>query len=123
MWKMALSLASMFFFNNPNILVVNQGVVTVSGVAAAAGGTTINIATYTPATATAPAQVRVVLANSAGFGLGEFLTINCDIAGGVPTSADFTVPAFSASGGPDPQANLPLTGVTAVVSSFSAIVQ
>jgi hypothetical protein len=108
--------------SNPSILVADQGAVVLSGTAAAAG-ITIHIATYTPAAGAEPSKVRIVLANSAGFGMGEFATVNCDIASGFPRTTDFTVPAFKASGGPDLQTNATLAGVTPVVSSFGAIVQ
>jgi len=73
-------------------LVTESGVVVVSGITAAAGTNTLATATYTAATPTAPGTVMVQVANADGFGTGEFVTINCDIAAGNnPKATDFTV--------------------------------
>ena len=72
----------------------DSGVVVTSGVAAA--NSTV-LSTYTAATSTSTGKVRVLLANSNGFGTGEFMTINCDIAlGSTPTASDFSLSGFVA---------------------------
>lgn len=67
-----------------------------SGVAAASGAAASDstaLATYTPSAST----VRILLANSSGFGTGEFVTVNCDISSGShPTAAGFSLSVFSA---------------------------
>ena len=80
---------------NPAVQVTNAGVVAASG--AAAGANTSTIATYTAATATASGQVMVQVANAAGFGTGEFVTVNCDIAAGsFPKATDFSATGLTA---------------------------
>ena len=70
----------------------DSGVVVTSGVAVE--NSTV-LSTYTAATSTSTGNVRVLLANSSGFGTGEFLTIYCDIASGsTPTASDFSVSGF-----------------------------
>jgi len=72
----------------------DSGVVVTSGVAAA--NSTV-LSTYTPATSSSTGKVRVLLANSTGFGTGEFMTVHCDIASGsTPTASDFSVSGFVA---------------------------
>ena len=72
----------------------DSGVVVTSGVAAA-NSTVLSI--YSPATSASTGNVRVLLANSTGFGTGEFMTIHCDIASGsIPTASDFSLSGFVA---------------------------
>lgn len=80
--------------------------------AVAVGSTAI--ATFTPTSGGSPAKTRVVLINAAGFGTGEFATVNCDIAAGSsPKAADFTLTGFSAAN----VDGTTLTGLTPVVSA------
>jgi len=80
---------------NPAVQVTNADVVAASG--AATGANTGTIATYTAATATVAGKVMVQVANADGFGTGEFLTVNCDIAAGsFPKATDFTVTVVKA---------------------------
>ena len=80
---------------NPAVQVTNADVVAASG--AATGANTGTIATYTAATSTAPGRVMVQVANADGFGTGEFVTVNCDIAAGsFPKATDFTVTVVKA---------------------------
>jgi hypothetical protein len=71
-----------------------EGVVAASGVAA--GGNTLAAGKFTPASDTTPAQLRIGLINTAGFGLGEFVTIRLDLEDGGSFPADAT--AFSVAG-------------------------
>jgi hypothetical protein len=82
---------------NPAVLVMDPGVVVASGVAAGAN-TSTSFSVYTAATATLPGNVRVRLTNPVtGFGTGEFVTVNCDIAAGAfPTASDFNLTDFMA---------------------------
>lgn len=72
---------------------VATGVVTQSGTFA--GSTIAPTVTYTPATATVPGKLRVVLASSAPAGVttvGEAATITLHLANGAaPTTTDFSV--------------------------------
>ena len=68
----------------------DNGVVAASGVAANSS----IMAKYTPAKGT----LHIVIANAEGFGTGEFVTINCDLAGSAPTETDIKVPDFTVSG-------------------------
>lgn len=70
------------------------GVVTASGVAAT--GSLVS-ARYVPAAGATPGAVTVALITSSGFGVGEFVTINCDLAAGVnvPTPSQFVLNDFS----------------------------
>lgn len=84
------------------------GVVTASG--AAASGSLVS-ASYVPAAGAAPGAVTVALISSSGFGVGEFVTINCDVAAGVnlPTPSQFVVISF----GPIvDQTGAPISGLT-----------
>jgi hypothetical protein len=83
---------------------VATGVVTASGVAILGGAFT----TYTAATATAPATLQVIVAGN--FGVGEFVTIACDIASGssAPTATDVKITGFS----PADQTLSPVTSLT-----------
>ncbi len=90
----------------------DSGVVLPSGQAAV---NSIVEATYSAATGSAPAAVHILLANSNtnGFGIGEFATINCDLASGAtPTSSDFTVESATVG---DPTGN-PIPGITVSAS-------
>ena len=47
---------------------------------------------YTPATATTPAKVRIVIAKAEGLKIGEFATVICNIAAGYrPQASDFSL--------------------------------
>lgn len=97
-----------------------DGVVTVSGIAGSASGTTISIARFDAATGT----VRIGIGNTAGFGVGEFVTINCDVASTVttfPTATSFAVPTQTAQIFDSQSA--PLAGITAAAGSFTVSVQ
>jgi hypothetical protein len=59
-----------------------DGVVAPAGSAAGA----LAAAAYTPADATHPARLRIMVIKAAGFGTGEFASIKCDLAG-VPAPA------------------------------------
>lgn len=75
---------------NTSVLVTDSGVVVASGVGA--GANTSALATYTPATSSAAGKVIIHMANPSGFGAGEFVTVNCDIAAGsYPVAADFSL--------------------------------
>ena len=75
---------------NAAVQVTNPGVVVASGVAA--GANTNTLATYSAATTSTPGKVMVNLFNANGFGAGEFVTIQCDIAtGNFPQATDFSV--------------------------------
>lgn len=74
--------------------VPNAGVVVVSGVAPSGSSMA---AKYTPAAGSTPGNVKVSIANSTGFGVGECVTITGDIASGiVPTPAQFILSGFTA---------------------------
>ena len=74
---------------NASVQDTNAGVVAASG--AAAGANTDTMATYSAG------KVKVHLVNANGFGVGEFVTVNCDIASGSsPKAADFSVTDFNA---------------------------
>lgn len=64
------------------------------GVAVASGksvGALNPVASYTPATATAAAKVRVLIIDGSNFTVGEFLTVHCDVAAGsFPQPTDFS---------------------------------
>ena len=85
---------------DPTTMEVNQGVVLASGAAIAdpaAFSQLKPIAEYTPATATTPGKVKIGLAAQKDFNLGEFVTLNTDIAAGnVPVATDFTLEGFTA---------------------------
>lgn len=75
---------------------VAAGVVAVSGVAVP--GNFLPPA-YTPASGAAPASLRIALSSTAaaGFGVGEFATVICNIASGShPQASDFSLSGFSA---------------------------
>lgn len=80
---------------NPAVLVMNTGVVVASGVTATAN--TYMTGAYIAATVTEPGKVVVKLVNANGFGTGEFVTVNCNVATGVfPVAADFNLTDFKA---------------------------
>jgi len=91
---------------------VSPGVVTISGVAAQAGGSAMLPPVYTPATATAPGKLEIVIAGN--FGVGEFATVSCSTAPGStpPSSSNVTAVSFS----PTDQQLRPVTGLTAGVT-------
>jgi hypothetical protein len=106
------------------------GVVTVSGVAAAASGATISATNYTPPAGATPASLRFVIGNTAtvvgapsGFSLGNFVTINCDLAANAdfPSADKFLFPSLTVFEGQGTSA-ANLTGIT-VVPTFGAVVQ
>ena len=70
------------------------GVITASG-GAATGSLVTGI--YTAPTGTFPATLQVLLANAGGFPVGEFCTVNADVAPGA--SSDFSIESFSARDG------------------------
>lgn len=71
----------------------DSGVVVTSD--AAANSTVLS--TYAVATSASTGKVRVLLANTGGFGTGEFMTIHCDIASGsTPTASGFGLSGFVA---------------------------
>lgn len=76
-------------FSNGQLL---AGVVTASGVASGSLAT----AKYVAASGATPGTVTLALISSSGFGVGEFMTINCDVAAGmnVPTPSQFVVISF-----------------------------
>ena len=78
---------------NPQVMVVNDPVVSASG--QAAGAETV-VATYLASSATPSTyKVELKMAKSSGFSAGEFAVLNCDItAGYLPAVADFTVTNF-----------------------------
>ena len=63
---------------NTGVFLTDDGVVTATG--AAGMGTTALSGVYTAATSTEAGIVRIVLVNVPGFGIGEFCTVNADIA-------------------------------------------
>ncbi|SNB44959.1 hypothetical protein [Geobacter sp. DSM 9736] len=53
---------------------------------------------FTPATLTSPATIMLVLASVSGFPVGEFVTVNCDVAtGSVVTPAHFILTGFQST--------------------------
>lgn len=95
--------------------VVNAGVITASGVAAASS---VTIVGYTLATATAPATLEFLISSNVagGFGVGEFATVNCLIvAGNFPATGDFILP--SADFKPADILIQPVAGLTASLTA------
>lgn len=75
--------------NQTNPPETDAGVVVTS--ALAVSNSTL-LSTYTAASGATKGAVRVIIANSNGFGTGEFVTVNCNIAAGSsPTASDFSV--------------------------------
>jgi hypothetical protein len=68
---------------NPSVLEPAPGVIV-------AAGSNI-VASYVPANAGTLGKVHISLANSTGFGLGSFATINCVVAAGTASQASFVV--------------------------------
>src|SRR6185369_506838 len=94
---------------------VTPGTVVVSGVAAAAGTTSISLATLNLQ------ALRTVLANAQGFGAGEFVDVSCTIpAGNLAKAADFTTAITAATVSATDLKGAPITGATlsAVVDVF-----
>lgn len=76
---------------NPNALITAPGVVEASGVAAVSD---LSLNTYTPADSANPGKVIVRIINANGFGTGEFVTVNGNIAAGnFPKASDFSLPS------------------------------
>jgi len=100
---------------------VPNGVVTVSGVAAAGtlGTKNATVAKYAPASTVTPAQLHIVMANAPGFNLGEFATVLFDLATGtaLPTADAFTVTGFLARG----LDGAGLSGITGAPASVAGI--
>lgn len=71
----------------------DDGVVTAAGVTA--GSYVLGV--YSAATSTLPGTVTVDLANEDGFGIGEFVIVNCDIdSGHHPTAHSFSIANLTA---------------------------
>ena len=93
---------------NPTIAVTDAGVVVASGVAAS---DSYVLATYASATgSTAPNVLLIHVANAAGFGTGEFITVHADItAGTLAKAADFSLSGLD----PRDLSGAPISGLTA----------
>jgi hypothetical protein len=66
--------------------ITDSGVVTASGNATATPGSLIESGIYSSG------SVTVTIANTSGFAVGEFATVNCDIAAGsFPKASDFSI--------------------------------
>ncbi|GFO67062.1 hypothetical protein GMLC_06410 [Geomonas limicola] len=91
---------------------VATGEVSVSGVAAQAGGSVMLPPVYAPATATTPATLQIIIAGN--FGVGEFATFSCSTAPGstLPSSSNLSAISFT----PTDQQLRPVTGLSAGVS-------
>jgi len=98
--------------------VVTDGIVTISGVAAV-GTRNVIVAKYTPASIGTPANLHIIMANGLGFNLGEFATIQFDLATGAsfPAANAFSVTTFSAKG----LNGAGLSGITAAPVSATGI--
>jgi len=84
-------------FSDPAKITPLSGVIASSGVVPA--GSQI-IAKYTPPSGASAGSVTIAMASSTGFAVGEFLSINCDIAAGASlASSDFRMTAFEAKDG------------------------
>ncbi len=97
---------------------VTAGVVTASGVAAKS---TVIPPVFTPATATKPATLKLVVGSTAagGFGVGEFATVSCNIgSGSFPKSTDFSLPAADIK-----VADLVLQPVPGITATVTAAIQ
>ena len=95
--------------------VVNAGVVTASGAAVGSG---VTPALHTPATATLPGTLQFLVWSNvaAGFGVGEFATVNCLVArGNFPTAGDFIL--SPAGFKPADLLLQPVDGLTATLSA------
>jgi len=100
---------------------VTNGVVTASGVAAVTTFGTQNLITgsFAPASSVTPGQLHIVIANVPGFNLGEFATVQFDLATGtsLPAANAFSVTSFLAKG----LDAADLSGITAAPVSVSGI--
>jgi len=97
---------------------VADGVVAISGVAAV-GTRNGTVAKFSPASIGTPANLHVVMANGLGFPLGEFITIQFDLATGAtfPAANAFSVTNFFAKG----LDGALLSGITAAPLSVGGI--
>jgi hypothetical protein len=78
---------------DPSTGKVESSVVQISGVANPSEATIG--ATYTPATANSRGKLHLIVASARGFGVGEFITIRCNITPGATiTATDFTLGSF-----------------------------
>jgi hypothetical protein len=96
----------------------DTGVVVLSGATATAAFTAANAGLlnptviYTPATATAPGTVKILIPSAADFDLGEYVTVNTNIAAGsFPAATDFALTGFTAVD----LNGAPITGVTSTI--------
>jgi len=98
---------------NPAQLETDAGVVVLSGATVADPTTTkLLSAVYTPATPTAAGTVKILLSVQPDFNLGEYVTVNADIAAGtVPVATGFKLSGFIA-------ADLNGVAIPGVTSSF-----
>jgi hypothetical protein len=105
---------------DPNTGEVTTGAITVSGAAAGTFGTQkVAVARFTPASTVTPAQLHIVMANVPGFSVGEFATVQFDLATGtaLPAADAFTVTDCIAKG----LDGLGLSGITAAPASVAGI--
>ena len=105
---------------DPNTGEVTTGAITVSGAAAGTFGTqNVTAAKFTPASTVTPAQLHIVMANVPGFSVGEFATVQFDLATGtaLPAADAFTVTGCIAKG----LDGLGLSGITAAPASVAGI--
>jgi hypothetical protein len=102
---------------NPALLVTNTGVVVLSGATAANPAAFIDLKMepiYTPATNTTPGKVKIMIPAKVDFDLGEYVTVNADIAAGTfPTVTDF--PALEGFIAVDSVNFAPIAGVTSKI--------
>lgn len=92
---------------NPAVLVTNSGVVVESGaaVAVATGESASAIATYN----STDRKVNIQVYDQDGFGIGEFVTVTCNIASGTtPKAASFGLEGFT----PKDLNGAPINGLT-----------
>jgi hypothetical protein len=93
---------------NSSDLVTDSGVVTASGAAvvvAAGESPASTFATYDPATG----KVTIQVYDQDGFGIGEFVTVTCNIASGTtPKAASFGLEGFT----PKDLNGAPINGLT-----------
>jgi len=102
---------------NTAALVMNSDVMAASGVVSSATNTYL-LGTYTAATGTAPGQVVIKQVIARGCGIGEFVTVNCDVASGYfPIEGDFNIKDFKAY---DLNGAVIPTGPTGLTAGFTA---
>ena len=91
-----------------------SSVVVVSGVAT---GGSMAPPVYTPATATAKATLKLIVAAAGtGFGTGEFVTVTCNLpAGNILQESDF-LPAILGNLEPANQLLAPVTGLSTTIA-------